>query len=454
MAKPSRLFLIGTFVIGLGASYLFADFVNSRYILPLYQQSFQNEASLSVFNDTDFDFIVLDPADFQLEEMDVQSSIDGIFPYHLGTASISKGTEQFDTYAAFSSYTSLEISQYNEARTLQSLTVQPSQAIYVDQIVANNIGASLGDSVTLNLDGIDLNLVFTVSKIFIQDTLYLNNLNTNDIPGSVYFPYVQDVKTLIETEVGRVLPWSAVMVDSNNVSATETYFDDYIPYGRMLTREFFGTDLEFNNYVEEFESRDYSQDVSKKSDLLETRLAITNQVDSFESLKSTNLSFVSMATLYYFLGFGLIILIVAFIMSRSWGKFNSGTFYRNLLGLISLPIAIVVYGTYFYGYSLMTNTFDVPSSFNEAAFLAYWNPSVWLICSVFGFYLVLSLATKNQNKLSPSLQNQKLETPKPVQDNLDKTKTKPLNNQTTNSPQQNNPISSTNLNRNEKAKRK
>jgi hypothetical protein len=141
-------------------------------------------------------------------------------------------------------------------------------------------------------------------------------------------------------------------------------------------------------------------------------------------------------------------------MSRSWGKFNSGTFYRNLLGLISLPIAIVVYGTYFYGYSLMTNTFDVPSSFNEAAFLAYWNPSVWLICSVFGFYLVLSLATKNQNKLSPSLQNQKLETPKPVQDNLDKTKTKPLNNQTTNSPQQNNPISSTNLNRNEKAKRK
>ena len=55
------------------------------------------------------------------------------------------------------------------------------------------------------------------------------------------------------------------MIKASNYNGCKEYLKTYIPYGEMLTRDYFDTDLEYEAYVNEFEHTDYSNKIYEKT---------------------------------------------------------------------------------------------------------------------------------------------------------------------------------------------
>ena len=388
MSKVTRPFMLISLLFGLVFSFFFGDFVNANYVFPIYQEATTESENLSVYNDSLFDFIAYSPIDSQLEDMEDEPSITRLFPYYTRSATISFGANNFSTFATFSTSNSLEASQFNQQRVLQSSLIQPLNPIYIDTIVANKLDASLGDSISLSLGGVNGSLNFTVSKIMMKDLLYVEGSNINSAYGGIYFPLQGQVKTTIENANPNGLKWRGVMIESANIQNTTSYLSNYIPLGDMLTRDYFDSDVEYNAYVAEFMSRNFESSVVEKEVLRAARLVILGGTGAIENLVDNNLRTVSNLSLIPFIGMLIINLSVGLVLLSGYGKINQATYFRNLLILSVLPHGLIYYGVLLFGYSSFTSLFLAGSSFNNAVLSSYFFPSIYAALSILTLVLI------------------------------------------------------------------
>ena len=62
--------------------------------------------------------------------------------------------------------------------------------------------------------------------------------------------------------------YSAVLIDASNEILTYQYLETYIPLGAILPREYFSSDSEYDAYINNYMSDDYSSRIYVKNDVL------------------------------------------------------------------------------------------------------------------------------------------------------------------------------------------
>ena len=214
---------------------------------------------ISPYEKTLYDFIVYDPIESQVGEIKANQYVENVFEYYSYNADITFNGNTYDTKALFSSNESgLVISAFNENRILDGEYKIEEGDIFVDEIVADNLNAKVGDEITLSFNKVS-NIHFTIKAIFESNNFYDN--------GSVYFSYVGTVKDNIDSQ--REVELSNILIDAkDNLNCYEYLKDYYVPYGRMLTRDYFSSDLEYNDYVNTFKNADYSSEIYNKESVL------------------------------------------------------------------------------------------------------------------------------------------------------------------------------------------
>lgn len=224
-----------------------------------FKSSAEYNSKVSTYEKSDYDYVVYNPIDSQIPEIKNESSVKDVFEYYLYDSTITLNSKEYETKAMFSTNTeSLKISTFNSSRLISG-EYNLSDGIYIDLIVAEKIGAKVGDQVNLSMSQ-GVSLGFTVKAVFETNTFYDN--------GTVFFAFSGNTKSSIDAK--RTVALSGAMIQANDKNSCFEYLKTYIPYGEMLTRDYFESDLEYNQYVSDFESADYSSKIFKKQAYLES----------------------------------------------------------------------------------------------------------------------------------------------------------------------------------------
>ena len=96
---------------------------------------------------------------------------------------------------------------------------------------------------------------FKVKGIFETNTILDN--------GSVFFLYKGNVKNTIDSQIKTRL-YGALIDAKDNQNCYQYLKESYVPYGRMLSRDYFDSDKEYNIYVEKFINDDYTSEIYNK----------------------------------------------------------------------------------------------------------------------------------------------------------------------------------------------
>ena len=230
------------------------------FVSPAAESSEKYNGIVSAYEKTDYDYGVYNPIQSQVSEIKEQASVREVFEYYNYDATVSRGSDSFQTDAVFSSNTEgLCISAYNQERLISGEYSLADGEIYVDKVVADALGVGVGDSIELSISKVPA-MTFKVKAIFETNTFYDG--------GSVYFNYSGNNKSQIDA--GRTVNLAGILIDAADLSGCYDYLTSYIPYGEMLPRDYFSTDTEYNAYVEDFLSRDYSSQIYSKNAVLES----------------------------------------------------------------------------------------------------------------------------------------------------------------------------------------
>ena len=247
-------------IIGFILALLSSITMSFGFVKSGFELSAKYNEKVSAYEKTEYDYIVYSPVESQIAEMKNEKSVKEVFEYYLYNSTVTFGDKEFTTKSMFSSNVeSLHISSFNDSRILKGSYSLLEKNVYLDDIVAKELGASVGDVVNISLGkGVILNL--TVSAIFETNTLFEN--------GSIFFTYSGDNKSSIDSK--RTVSLSGALIQANGLQECFEYLKTYKPYGEMLSRDYFGSDLEYEQYVDDFENADYSSRIFKKHTYLES----------------------------------------------------------------------------------------------------------------------------------------------------------------------------------------
>lgn len=247
-------------IIGLTLALLSSVTMSFGFVKSGFESSASYNEKVSAYEKTEYDYIVYSPIESQIAELKNEQSIKEVFEYYLYDSTVTFGDKDFTTKSMFSANTdSLHISSFNDSRILKGSYSLLEKNVYLDEVVAKELNANVGDVINVALGkGVVLNL--TVSAIFETNTLFEN--------GSIFFSYSGDNKSNIDSK--RTVSLSGALIQANALQECFEYLKSYKPYGEMLSRDYFESDLEYEQYVDDFEKADYSSRIFKKQAYLES----------------------------------------------------------------------------------------------------------------------------------------------------------------------------------------
>lgn len=264
----------------------------------LIQRDYDYLSKVSSFTQSEFDLILNDPMDYQLDFVKSAPHVQAVQPIYRYNGSLKPFgnndiSNSFLTNAFFiENFDELEITQFNDNRLLSSLKVNPSNFIYVDRLVADALSLSLNDQIELSLTSFGISMNFVVSRIYEVDYFIRNQSRS----GSVFFSFSGEYKTLITEYIGDDLLLDYFYVKTSNTEAAKNFFAaNYDPEGRMLTLEWFGGNLNaYNEHVTSFRAATYPQDVVTKKaiqdlTIFDNRNALDADIVSFQIVIVDNL---------------------------------------------------------------------------------------------------------------------------------------------------------------------
>lgn len=209
----------------------------------------------------DYDYAVPYPIYSQIAEMRKLDSVDKVYYYYEQNISFSTETNETMGVALFSPNTDIYLSGFNDRRVIKALEIDPVNYIYIDERTSEVLDVDLSDTINISFNDVDF-INLTVSRIYYDDLNYT-------VPEA-YISYRDDVKTFInETKISQLIYKEAlVKASSNMLDECFTDLSTYGPMAKMKTIADFTTEDEYNEYVSEFNSTDYSSTIVKSSDKL------------------------------------------------------------------------------------------------------------------------------------------------------------------------------------------
>ena len=373
----------------------------------IYQYSTQKnqyEREVSTFDKTDYNLYVIEPGQNQKEELLGFPGVTDVFMFYRYTASISFGSTTKQTNAVFTNdLENIELSQFVPERSLGSLNTQPNNAIKVDMELANQLGVTLNDSVSVSFI-FGGNLTFVVSEIYMQDIFYANNV------GVAYLSFTSALETLLEDTLGEAKKYSGAYLKSSTIAATKTALEQsYKPLGQLLPRGNFPTQSAYDNYVEGFMSQLFPLASYTKQALAEARGSSTNF--NLEQFTQTTLNSLTIDSILYFVSISIVIATIIFFLKKIFNFNDTSALYffqRQYLKFMVGFLFIYLIATGLFGFQTLYQNYG---SFTDALFLFPIIVTIPYLVGflLFAYYKLKSALNKRTNKNTISTADQILE---------------------------------------------
>jgi hypothetical protein len=362
---------------------------------PLYQDN-NYQKSFSTYLYSDYNLSLNDPG---LEQIDFIQDLPGVesvfslYRYASRVTNLSNQT-QHQTYGVFSEdFSTMSISQFNDRRLLEKLNVDPVYYAYIDRTIAESLSLELGDSIQINLTTFNVLIPLTVSRIYETDSMYM----TNERSGLVFFPYVANIKSTIESVIDHKLRLKTLLIKTTQLESNVNFLKaNYIPEGRLKDREDFDSQREYDEYFEAFMASSYPDDVSSKISALNTRnqllLDSINNDLTWSEFISTQLSY-----LILFLGVFLIHIVTTFSVQRFKFEYNRSQYLLNRV--LWMPIIFSISSSFAYFFNLFLLATFFPLLGTQGSQVLSLLPS--LIVLLLGIFLSIVGYLYQLNRLKP-----------------------------------------------------
>jgi len=398
--------------------------------LEVYQftqlENFYNE-KISTFEQSEYNLYALEPGQDQRAELLDYEGVTKVFVFYRYTTSLSFGNKTIQTNGVFTNdLRDIEISQFNDNRSLRKLTTQPTQAIRLDRLSAAELGVDLGDNVNVSFlfGG---NLTYQVSEIFKEDIFYSNNLT-----GVSFIDYTTPLQTLLTNNLGDAIKYGGAYLQSTNVAATKTALElTYKPLGQLLPRSNFPTQSAYDNYVAQFMAEQYPLASYTKNRLLDNRLVNIN-ID-LPSEQSLVVNTVTISALTSFLIITILSSIVIYGLKFIFTYKDSSPLYffrRQYLKFFIVFLMMFYLSLGFLGLQTFYQNFDLVLAAFFFFPLIIIFPSLVTFILPMVYQLNLSLIKQKHSGPDQDAQVQKLESVPPKKEpNLDKIATENNENQ-------------------------
>lgn len=196
---------------------------------------------LSLYDDTQYDYIVNNPSDEQISQFSASDSTVAVVPFYSVIANFDIDGKQIELeMLSVDDVSDIEYTQFSSLRVIESGEVQ-GNAVYIDYMLAKNYDLSIGSTIVAG------QTEYVVAAIYKATDMYV-----------VFVPDLTD-------KYSTSIDYTGVYVAASDADAFYTEFlADYEPLGTLLGRESFSDDEAYQNYLNNFHSRDYSSYITTK----------------------------------------------------------------------------------------------------------------------------------------------------------------------------------------------
>jgi hypothetical protein len=358
MNKLSKLKL-NSYLVSLVYGLIIILFGITNYVSLAIRENTQYVSNVQAYTNSEYDYIFYNPIQDQVDDLEEQSHINTTFGYYQFNANVEFSGNTSQITSIFSrNPEKIGITAFNDNRIFKMQNLNINNYAYIDLTLASRLGLELGSQITLNIRSLSP-IELIVERIYYPDSLYTEGILFFNINESIYSNFL--------TKLEENYFMFGVFVDSNNESQTLDYLKNLKPLGQLQPRKFFGTDFEYQNYVEEFMSRDYSGLIFDKSKI----------ENSLKGIYSNNLVSANNRILYFVLTLSssYILLLLLIIYSRNTNKILIENFNTRLnisefkkislkAGIIhtaAMFIGIALYYMFFIGNQVLTQDFLISS---------------------------------------------------------------------------------------------
>jgi hypothetical protein len=188
-------------------------------------------STASAYDETVFDFMVVDPSVDQVASLRKESSISSVFPCHVEHSFVNLSNKTY-TFLSSPDTADRKIGFFNS----QTLIEGNFNSVVVDQCAASELGLSIGSFVDFTFNG--LTIKRTISGVALP--VYFEK--GTDFYGGGVFQFAPTNEEF--AKAGEVWTYNLAFIDSNDTEKTQTYLGSYLPYGELMTFEEFKAQYE------------------------------------------------------------------------------------------------------------------------------------------------------------------------------------------------------------------
>ena len=256
----------------------------------------------SIYVNTDFDFVAPSPSFDQVEEVESgENGVSKMTPYYSFTTSIGvNGKSVTGNVVLLDDVSKVNFTPYCERRVITGSIPNQGTFAVVDESYAKKNGCNVGDKMHLEINSKSFD--FVVTAVSEANTFY---------DGSVALIIDRGASEDINRNNFK---YSAAYVKANNYDLCKTFLEkDYKPLGRLRDRSDFDSDEAYNTHVNNFNSADWSKEIT---DMRANYNALSIKYENVDSKIVTNTLLASGIVLIGTIGFNLLAINLPFEKKR------------------------------------------------------------------------------------------------------------------------------------------
>lgn len=229
-------------------------FIFGATFLPKYDKNKeQSNRITTVYTNSKIDFIIPSPSEQQVQEMKAMEHVNGVFAcYSLYSEFVFNGKSIDESVLLVEDVSDLENTMFKQDRLLKKNGAFRDQSLLIDETFASQHKLSLGSEVVWHLSD-------TETVTLVVDAIYYENV-LDSVRVVVFNAGVQ--KAVIDRyTANNPLKISKAYIDSSNLELTNEVLKTYQPLGMLKSPEDFSLLIDYENYLKDFNSRDYYRQI-------------------------------------------------------------------------------------------------------------------------------------------------------------------------------------------------
>lgn len=265
-------FIISTIIIGSGIYAL--------------QENDEIHKRKSTFINTEFDMLISLPSQEQIDSISKDSDVERIVPFiNMNTQMSANNTTRVNLLTTDQN-AHIEIGFFNENTRLDN---NGGQGLWLDETAADNLNVSVGDKVSISVDGQRLDTEVTqihmptTYPVLSEGVAYLswekgfNEIYEEDIVHDFMLVESSDVNTLVNDTLDGYVPMA-------NFKSEDTFIENFKDQNTQpdeLNEEEWENEIKstYESYKDSYMNRDYSNSVQIKSDIGASTLSVANTLE-------------------------------------------------------------------------------------------------------------------------------------------------------------------------------